>query len=190
MRDVGAVLWAPCTPPSLTVPGKGEPNPWCRVLPWWQETHSHGVRGSTTGEGDVGRHHFPEEYDTLLVPPAFQPASDLAMAPQTENEDRSKNCSTLLQKSSLRTANSCTHFFLDIMKPRTGGQLFTPYNKNQSKQWFGFPIISVFGMVSKEISNRCAFNDQLCHKQKNHKNIFTYLLFCMKFYFYKCRNFK
>lgn len=86
---------------------------------------SHVVRGSTTGVGDMGRCHFLEEYDTPLVPPAFQPASDLAMAHQTENGDQSKNCSTLLGKSSLWRANQCINFFLDIMKPWTGRQLFT-----------------------------------------------------------------
>lgn len=54
------------------------------------------VRGSTTGAGDIGRCHF-----LPLVPPAFQPASDLAMAPQTENGDQSENCTTLLGKSTL-----------------------------------------------------------------------------------------
>lgn len=38
----------------------------------------------------MGRCHFPEEYDTPLVSPAFQPASNLAMAPQTEWRSKQK----------------------------------------------------------------------------------------------------
>lgn len=41
--------------------------------------------GSTAEEVNMGRCYLLEEYPVLLVPTTFQPASDLAIAGQTEN---------------------------------------------------------------------------------------------------------
>lgn len=41
--------------------------------------------------------NFLEEYSTLLVPSAFQPASDIAMAGWTENKEDSRNTAALFK---------------------------------------------------------------------------------------------